>query len=208
MAGVDGSAAGHAGLMLTAELADSLGARLVAVHAWADVVPGPHGGGRRLHEDAVILAEDGAHVLDSELDLVAATHPALPIDRVPAEDTALRALLHHAASARMLVVGHRGHHQIDAMTPGSRVSGSSNVLRVLLWWRSPNRSVVPVLRSGPLPRQRSNRCGVTNPRDVGRAAHGRIGSSAVRQIATFEKSAMIFMASFFWFVVGNLLSTR
>ncbi|GAA3064266.1 universal stress protein [Pseudonocardia yunnanensis] len=123
VAGVDGSAAGHAALMLGADLAESLGARLVAVHTWADIAPGPHGGARRSPEDESVRVEEGAHLLDTELDLVAAAHPALPVERILAEDTALRTLMHHASSARMLVVGHRGHHEVGGMMPGSTSSG-------------------------------------------------------------------------------------
>ncbi|WP_433284152.1 universal stress protein [Pseudonocardia sp. CA-142604] len=123
VAGVDGSAAGHAALMLGADLAESLGARLVAVHTWADIVPGPHEGAPQSREDKSVLAEEGAHLLDTELDIVAAAHPALPVERILAEDTALRALMHHASSARMLAVGYRGRHEVSEMTPGSTSGG-------------------------------------------------------------------------------------
>ncbi|HEY4419878.1 MAG TPA: universal stress protein [Pseudonocardia sp.] len=123
VAGVDGSAAGHAALMLGADIAESLGARLVAVHTWTDIVLGPHGDARRSREDESVLAEEGAHLLDTEVDLVAAAHPALPVERILAEDTALRALMHRAASARMLVVGYRGRHEIGEMMPGSTSNG-------------------------------------------------------------------------------------
>jgi nucleotide-binding universal stress UspA family protein len=121
--GVDGSAAGHAALLLGADLAESLGARLVAAHMWADIVPGPHGGARRSRQDENVLAEEGARLLDTELDLVAAAHPALPVERILAEDAALRALMHRASSARMLVVGYRGRHEVGGMMPGSTSSG-------------------------------------------------------------------------------------
>jgi len=123
IAGVDGSAAGHAALMLAAELAESLGIRLVAMHTWTDVVGGPHGGARRRSEDEATLAAGGASLLDSELDLVAAAHPALPAERDLVADTALRALLHRAGGARMLVVGHHGHREIDGMMLGSTSTG-------------------------------------------------------------------------------------
>jgi nucleotide-binding universal stress UspA family protein len=123
VAGVDGSAAGHAALMLGADLAESLGARLVAVHAWTDIVPGPHGGARRSQDDESVLASEGAHLLDTELELVEAVHPALPVERILAEDTALRALMNRASSARMLVVGYRGRQEVSGMMPGSTSSG-------------------------------------------------------------------------------------
>jgi nucleotide-binding universal stress UspA family protein len=83
-----------------------------------------HGwGSRRSREDESVLAEEGAHLLDTELDLVAAAHPELPVERILAEDTALRALMHRASSARMLVVGYRGRHEVGGMMPGSTSSG-------------------------------------------------------------------------------------
>jgi nucleotide-binding universal stress UspA family protein len=123
VAGVDGSAAGHAALMLAAGLAESLGSQLVAMHTWADVLPGPEGGARRTREDEHLLADEGAHLLDVELEQVVAAHPALPVERVLAEDTALRALMHRAPSARMLVVGYRGRREVGGMMPGSTSSG-------------------------------------------------------------------------------------
>ncbi|GAA1325667.1 universal stress protein [Pseudonocardia xinjiangensis] len=117
--GVDGSAASHAALMLAAELAESLGVRLVAMHTWTDVVAGPHGGPRQRSEDDATLAAEGGSLLDSELEFVAAAHPALPTERYLVEDTALRALLDRAGAARLLVVGHQGHREVDGLMLGS-----------------------------------------------------------------------------------------
>jgi nucleotide-binding universal stress UspA family protein len=123
VAGVDGSAAGHAALMLAAELAESLGVRLVAMHTWTDVVAGAHGGSRRCGEDDVTLAAEGGSVLDSELEFVAAAHPALPTERCLVEDTALRALLNRAGAARLLVVGHQGRREVGGLMLGSTSTG-------------------------------------------------------------------------------------
>ena len=72
--GVDGSPAGRAALTFAADLAGSWAAPLVAVHTWADVVAGIHGGVRRTEAPATLAAEAGA-VLEAELDAVAASHP-------------------------------------------------------------------------------------------------------------------------------------
>lgn len=105
--GVDGSRAGHAALELAAGLAVSLGARLVAVHTWADVVVGIDGGARRRPEDPAFLAAEGAALLEAE-DAVAASYTSLPVERDLVDDTPVRALLDRARGARLLVVGHRG----------------------------------------------------------------------------------------------------
>jgi nucleotide-binding universal stress UspA family protein len=104
--GVDGSPAGRAALTFAAGLAGSWAATLVAVHTWADVVAGIHGGVRRT-EDPVTLAAEAGAVLEAELDAVAASHPDLPVQRDLVGDTPVRALLARADGARVLVVGHR-----------------------------------------------------------------------------------------------------
>ena len=105
--GVDGSAASHAALLLAADLAASLGVRLVAVHAWSDVSEGEHGLHRR-SEDAAEMAAQGGAVLADEIGAVTELHPGLAVADELVHDTPLRALLARAESARMLVVGHRG----------------------------------------------------------------------------------------------------
>ena len=60
--GVDGSPAGRAALTFAAGLARSWAAPLVAVHTWADVVAGIHGGVRRTEAPATLEAEAGARV--------------------------------------------------------------------------------------------------------------------------------------------------
>ena len=112
--GVDGSSAGAAALALAADLAAALGSRLVAVHAWNDIVVESDGSGRRSHEDEPVLAARAATLLDAELAEIALAHPGLrahpglPVERSVVADTPLRALLAAADGARLLVVGHRG----------------------------------------------------------------------------------------------------
>jgi nucleotide-binding universal stress UspA family protein len=117
--GVDGSPAGHSALTFAAALAAAVGARLVAVHTVSDVVPGPHGGARRRSEPPEVLAAEGAGALDAQLELVAAAHPELPVERVMVGDTPVRALMNRAEGARLLVVGRRGHREETGMLLGS-----------------------------------------------------------------------------------------
>ena len=122
--GVDGSSAGAAALALAADLAAALGSRLVAVHAWTDIVVESDGSGRRSHEDEPVLAARAATLLDTELAQIALTHPGLPVERSVVADTPLRALLAAADGARLLVVGHRG----AVAGPGRRLGSTSLAL--------------------------------------------------------------------------------
>lgn len=122
--GVDGSAAGRAALVFAAGLAASLGARLVALHAWTDVVPDIRGGARRRPEDPSFLEAEGAALLRTELDAVAACCPGLDVQGELVRDTPVRALLARADDARMLVVGCRG----DGAGPGILFSSTSGSL--------------------------------------------------------------------------------
>jgi nucleotide-binding universal stress UspA family protein len=123
--GVDGSPAGSAALTLAAELAASLGSRLVAVHAWTDIAYGVDGAARRRPEAEPVLAARASALLDTELAEIALAHPDLPVERSVVADTPLRALLAAAAAgARMLVVGHRG----VITGPGRRLGSTSLAL--------------------------------------------------------------------------------
>lgn len=106
--GVDGSTAGRAALALAADLAASLGARLLAVHAWSDIAYGVDGAAHRRPEDGSVLAGRASDLLDAELAGPARDHPSLVVNRSVVADTPLRALLAAASGARMVVVGHRG----------------------------------------------------------------------------------------------------
>ena len=122
--GVDGSPAGRAAVTCAADLAASLGSRLVAVHAWTDIVFDGDGAPRRSAEAEPVLAARAAALLDTELAEVARTHPDLPVARSVVADTPLRALLAAAAGARLLVVGHRG----VVTGPGHRLGSTSLAL--------------------------------------------------------------------------------
>jgi nucleotide-binding universal stress UspA family protein len=116
--GVDGSPAGRAALDLGADLASDLGAPLVAVHAWSDVVA-DGGTPRRLPEDWPRLAAAAAGVLDAAIDGVGSTRPGFAPERDVVHDTPLRALIDRAGTGRVLVVGRHGPTPRTGMMLGS-----------------------------------------------------------------------------------------
>ena len=65
--GVDGTPFGQAALEFAADLADSLGTRLVAVHTWTDVLVDRAGGLHRIPDGEVALSEQAAARLDAAL---------------------------------------------------------------------------------------------------------------------------------------------
>ncbi|GEL20390.1 universal stress protein [Pseudonocardia asaccharolytica] len=105
--GVDGSPTGNGALEFAAELAEASGARLVAMHTWADVAADESGRMRRLSDDWDALAQEAGEVLDASLAPVLERHPGLQVERAVLGDNPLRALLARADGARMLVAGHR-----------------------------------------------------------------------------------------------------
>lgn len=117
--GVDGSPAGAAALRFAADIAARLGSRLVAVHAWTDVLPGTEGGVHRASEGWEVLAERGATDLADALEPVFARYPLLVVGQQVVHDTPLQALIDLAGSARMLVVGDHGVEPRRGMLIGS-----------------------------------------------------------------------------------------
>ena len=93
-------------LYLGAALAVGFGARLVVLHAWSDVVEDAHGVHRSTTSGTDLAAAAVAR-LDRCLQPLREAHPNLAVERHVVDDTALRALLEHAAGARAVVVGHR-----------------------------------------------------------------------------------------------------
>jgi nucleotide-binding universal stress UspA family protein len=106
--GADATTAGETALELAADLAAASGARLVAVHAWTDVVADASGGLHRVKADETELAARAAEVVEALAKRARDRHPELAVEPHAVNDTALRALLEQAGGARMIVVGHRG----------------------------------------------------------------------------------------------------
>jgi len=103
LVGVGGTPDSDPALHLAGELAAGLGAGLVVVHARSDTA-----GGR---------ADLG---LEEQLQRVV---PGLPVERRIVADTALRALLDLAGTARMVVVARRGHVPAAGVRLGSTTRG-------------------------------------------------------------------------------------
>jgi nucleotide-binding universal stress UspA family protein len=117
--GVDGSAAGTEALTFAADLAASLGARLLAVRCWSDVYALPGGTAHRSHSAPEKLAAAAAVALEEQLRPIVERHPALHVERKLLDATPLQALNEHAAGARVLVVGARGRSPRKGMLMGA-----------------------------------------------------------------------------------------
>jgi len=117
--GVDGTPFGQAALEFAADLADSLGTRLVAVHTWTDVLVDRDGGLHRIPDGEVALSEQAAARLHAALAPITAEHPRLRVERSIVADTPLRALMNAAEDARLVVVGHRSARPDSGVALGS-----------------------------------------------------------------------------------------
>lgn len=118
VAGVDGGPAGRAALAFAADLAQAVGARLAAVHAWTELVTGPGGAVRRQPDVAAVEAESAA-LLDAEVQWIAALRPGVVVQRELVADTTTRALLDRAEGAHAVVIGHRRHAPESELRLGS-----------------------------------------------------------------------------------------
>ncbi|MEU7815213.1 universal stress protein [Pseudonocardia sp. NPDC049154] len=105
--GVDGTGSGDDALDLAADLARDLGAPLLAVHVWSDVVAGAGGGAHRRREDWSELAAQGEAVAAEARRRVGERAPGLAVETRSVEGTALRTLLDLAETARMVVAAPR-----------------------------------------------------------------------------------------------------
>ena len=117
--GIDGTPFGQAALEFAADLAASLGTRLVAVYTWTDVLVDRAGGLHRIPDDEVAPSEQAVARLDAALALITTEHPRLRVERSIVGDTPLRALLKAAEDARLVVVGHRSARPDSGMALGS-----------------------------------------------------------------------------------------
>ncbi|SHK74705.1 Nucleotide-binding universal stress protein, UspA family [Pseudonocardia thermophila] len=117
--GVDDSPAGSAAVAFAADLAESLGTELLAVHAWTDVVVDPEGVPVRRRESPTELAAEAEEVLDRRLQPVLAAQRRSSVVRRLVEGTPLQVLLDAGRSARVLVVGTRGRTGFTGILTGS-----------------------------------------------------------------------------------------
>jgi len=117
--GVDGSAAGAAALDFAADLAASLGSRLLAVRCWSDVYAAPDASAHRSHRPREVLAAEAAASLGGQLRTISARHPDLQVERKLVDAPPLQTLTECAASARVLVVGTRGRTNQTGILMGS-----------------------------------------------------------------------------------------
>jgi nucleotide-binding universal stress UspA family protein len=97
--------------------------RLVAVHAWTDVMADASGGLHRSAASSTELATRAVELLDTRLAPVQDRHPEVVVERHVVNDTALNALLDQAREARTVVVGHR-----SAAAATSRLGSTSRGL--------------------------------------------------------------------------------
>ena len=102
--GVDASRAGEAAAVFAADVAATLGARLLVVRCRSDFSTAPNGEPHRCPE--ALAAE--ASALERQLVPIAERHPSLPIDREIVDVHPVVALTRFAAGARAVVVGTRG----------------------------------------------------------------------------------------------------
>lgn len=117
--GVDGSPASEAAVAFAFEQAALHGAPLRAVHTWLDI---SYTGGwvalpALVDWDAV--AEEERLLLDQRMAGWQEKYPEVAVERVVVRDRPVRALLDHAATAQLVVVGSRGHNALVGMGLGS-----------------------------------------------------------------------------------------
>lgn len=117
--GIDGTAAGAAALEFGADLAISLGSRLVVVRCWSDVYAAPDGSAHRSHRPPEALAAEAATAVDGLLRPITQQHPELEVERELVDAPPLQALTERAVGARVLVVGTRGRTSQTGILMGS-----------------------------------------------------------------------------------------
>jgi len=113
------SAAGASALEFGADLAASLGSRLLAIRCWSDVYAAPDASAHRSHRPSEVLAAEAAASLDGQLRTIAGRHPHLHLERKLVDAPPLQTLTECGAGARVLVVGTRGRTNQTGMLMGS-----------------------------------------------------------------------------------------
>ncbi|MFB9907617.1 universal stress protein [Allokutzneria oryzae] len=118
--GVDGTAASDGVLEFAFDAASRRNAALIAVHAWNDLLAeGTWAMAPHLMLDWAAIEDEARLLLAERLAGWQEKFPDVPVRRVVGKGTAPRALLRHAAGARLLVVGSRGRGGLRGMLLGS-----------------------------------------------------------------------------------------
>jgi len=104
--GVDGSAASAAAVRCGFDAAARRGFDVIAVHAWCDLPIEALGTGIGIEDE--LVRRDGAALLAEQLVEARRQHPEVGVREVVTLDRPTRALLEHAGSAALLVVGRHG----------------------------------------------------------------------------------------------------
>lgn len=106
--GVDGTPTGEAAIEFAFEEASTRGCALIAVHTWTDAVVETAFEGGPPVLDLRPLRQQAQEILAQRLAGWQEKHPEVTVTREVVRDRPARALLHHAETAAMVVVGTRG----------------------------------------------------------------------------------------------------
>lgn len=117
--GVDGSPAGEAAIEFAYEQAARVGAGLVAVHTWSDMLPASAFPGVPGVFDWPEIQNEELEVLSERLAGWQEKYPEVQVDRIVTQDRPARSLLAHARGAQLVVVGSRGRGGVAGLLLGS-----------------------------------------------------------------------------------------
>lgn len=117
--GVDGSPLSDAAVAFAFETASGLGAELVAVHTWLDVAVAEAWMALPWTLDWTQVQADEERLLEERLAPWRAKYPDVAVRPAVERDRPDRALLKHAAGARLVVLGSRGRGALTGMGLGS-----------------------------------------------------------------------------------------
>ena len=117
--GVDGTPVGEPAVAFAFAEASALGADLVAVHTWTDLVLDAAFAGGAAALDFAPLAQQAEADLGERLAGWQEKYPDVHVIRKVVRDRASRALLRHAEHARLVVVGSRGRGGFRGLLLGS-----------------------------------------------------------------------------------------
>jgi nucleotide-binding universal stress UspA family protein len=117
--GVDGTPVGEAAIAFAFAEAAARGTALVAVHAWTDLLLETAFAGAAAQLDFSVLAQQAEEVLAERLAGWQEKYPEVSVSRHVNRERASRALLRHAESAQLVVVGSRGRGGFRGLLLGS-----------------------------------------------------------------------------------------